>query len=201
MPSHPPHEPSDTDLVARCVGGDDRAWSQLIDRHARLVYSIPARHGLSRDDCDDIFQTVWALAVKHLHALRDARTLPSWLITTTQRETWRVIRKAPKTSQNTQAEAEAPLGSHTELELIERRQRLREALARLDPPCRTLLEALFRTDRPSYDVVAEQLGMPRGSIGPRRARCLARLAELARPDLAQPDLAQDTPEPPGSGDS
>ena len=179
MPKPPTPDQTDSELVTRCVAGDDRAWSELIDRHARLVYSIPARHGLSRDDCDDVFQSVWGLTVKHLHTLRDARTLPSWLITTTQRETWRVIRKSGRSAESEQAEAEAALGSHAELELIEQRQQLREALQRLDTPCRTLLETLFRSDRPSYDVVAEQLSMPRGSIGPRRARCLQRLAALA----------------------
>jgi len=172
-------EPSDTDLVARCIDGDDRAWSLLIDRYARLVYSIPARHGLGRQDGEDIFQTVWALVVKHLPTLRDARTLSAWLITTTQRETWRVLRKKTPTPASIEAEAEAPIGTHAELEVIERRQRLRDALGALGPECRTLLEALFRSDRPSYDVVAEQLGMPRGSIGPRRARCIQRLSELA----------------------
>lgn len=179
MTDSKPQDSSDSDLIARCVEGDDRAWSQLIDRHARLVYSIPSRHGLSRDDCDDVFQTVWGLAVKHLHSLRDARTLPAWLITTTQRETWRVLRKAPPTDQSRAAEAEAAIGTHAEMELIERRQTLRAALTRLGPECRDLLETLFRSDRPSYDVVAEQLGMPRGSIGPRRARCIEQLSRLA----------------------
>jgi len=174
-----PPEPSDTELIARCNDGDDRAWSLLIERYARLVYSIPARHGLHREDFDDIFQTVWALVVKHLPTLRDARTLPAWLITTTQRESWRVLRKRTPTAQSAEAESEAPIGTHAELELTEHRQHLREALSRLGPECRTLLEALFRADRPSYDVVSEQLGMPRGSIGPKRARCLQRLSELA----------------------
>jgi RNA polymerase sigma factor (sigma-70 family) len=180
MPKPPPPDQTDTELVARCVGGDDGAWAELIDRYARLVYSIPARHGLSREDCDDVFQSVWGLTVKHLHSLRDARTLPSWLITTTQRETWRAIRTSGRATASPEgAEVDAELGSHAELELVEQRQRLREALRRLDEPCRTLLETLFRSDRPSYDVVAEQLSMPRGSIGPRRGRCLQRLAELA----------------------
>ncbi len=178
-------KPSDTELIARCLDGDDAAWSVLIDRYSRLVYSIPARHGVNRQDSEDVFQTVWALVVKHLPMLRDARTLPAWLITTTQRETWRVLRKSAPTALSAEAESEAPIGTHAELELIERRQRLREAMARIGPECRTLLEMLFRSDRPSYDVVAQQLGMPRGSIGPRRARCLQKLSNLAQEALGE----------------
>ncbi|MEZ6243105.1 MAG: sigma-70 family RNA polymerase sigma factor [Phycisphaerales bacterium] len=178
MRKKPESHASDADLVARCLAGEDGAWSTLIDRYARLVYSIPARHGLSRQDSDDVFQDVWALAVKHLNTLRDGQTVAAWLITTTQRETWRVLRKRTPTPTSEAAEVEAEIGTHAEFELLEGRQRLREALARLGEPCRALLEALFREDRPSYDVIAEQLSMPRGSIGPTRARCLHKLTEL-----------------------
>jgi len=179
MTKPPLSEQSDTDLVACCIAGDDRAWSALIDRYSRLVYSIPVRHGLAKQDAEDVFQGVWALVVKHLPKLRDARTLPAWLITTTQRETWRVSRGRTPTAQSIAAEKEAPLGTHAELELCEHRQRLREAMKRLDARCRVLLETLFRSDRPSYEVVAEQLGIARGSIGPQRARCLKKLSDLA----------------------
>ncbi len=149
-----------------------------MDKYARLVYSIPSRHGLSRQDSDDVFQEVWGLAVKHLSSLRDGQTVAAWLITTTQRETWRVLRKKSPTPRSQLAETEAEIGTHAEFELVERRHRLREAMDRLGSPCRDLLEALFREDRPSYDLIAEQLSMPRGSIGPTRARCLHKLGGL-----------------------
>ncbi len=171
---------TDAELVARCLDGDDRAWDTLVERYSRLVYSIPARHGMSRQDSDDVFQEVWGLAVKHLGSLRDGQTVSAWLITTTQRETWRVLRKKTPTAQSAAAEAEAEIGTHAEFELVERRQRLREAMDRLGEPCRSLLEALFKEDRPSYDVIAEQLSMPRGSIGPTRARCLSKLTNLVQ---------------------
>lgn len=173
---------NDAELVRACLAGDDGAWSALIERYARLVYSIPARHGLSRPDADDVFQDVWGLAVKHLASLRDGQTIAAWLITTTQRETWRVMRRRAPTPASRAAEAEAEIGTHAEFELVERRQRLREAMERLGSPCRELLEALFREDRPSYDVIAEQLSMARGSIGPTRARCLDKLTRLVEPE-------------------
>jgi hypothetical protein len=52
---------------------------------------------------------------------------------------------------------------------------LMEALGRLGDACQRLLRVLMASPPPSYDLVSEALGMPIGSIGPTRARCLAQL--------------------------
>jgi DNA-directed RNA polymerase specialized sigma24 family protein len=53
---------------------------------------------------------------------------------------------------------------------------LHEGLARLDPACRRLLQALYLDAAdPSYQAVAARLGKAVGTIGPARSRCLQRL--------------------------
>ena len=167
---------SDAELIALCTGGSERAWATLIERYKNLVYSIPARHKLPDHLRDEVFQSVWMITVKHLGQLRDPQSLPAWLIRTTQRETWRAARAACESGQ---AVLEIPAWADPdEAGLLEKRQKMREALDRLDERCRTLLLALFRTDRPDYDEIARQTGMPRGSIGPTRGRCLEKLRSL-----------------------
>lgn len=167
----------DVELVEACIAGSDAAWAVLVDRYARLVYSIPARHGLDPDLHEDIFQAVWTIAVRHLDSLRDAQSLPAWLIRTTQRETWRQARAAGKPGTADTGD-EISWTDPEEAQLMEDRQRMREALGMLDDRCRELLLACFREDRPDYDRLAEQLRMPRGSIGPTRGRCLNKLRIL-----------------------
>lgn len=167
----------DQQLVQACLAGDETAWSELVDRYSRLVYSVPARHGLPRESCEDVFQSVWALVVRHLEKLRDVQTLPAWLITTTQRETWRVGRKAAREGGLSPDAGELTWSDPEEAAMLEDRQRLRAALAELDTRCRDLLLAVFAESVGSYDEVGERLGMPRGSIGPTRARCLEKLRE------------------------
>lgn len=177
MPPDP--EKSDSELIEACLGGDQRAWTQLVDRYANLVYSIPARTGLRAADRDDVFQTVWTLAVKHLGGLRDRETIAAWLITTTQRECWRVMRT--RRSDEIEPPTWAVTGEHDaedENELVEQRQHLRDAMRRLDQRCRDLLTAVFTPAKPGYDEIAARLGIPRGSIGPTRARCLKKLTSL-----------------------
>ena len=85
--------------------------------------------------------------------------------------------------------AQAP-GSRT-VEFRERRGRRdrEQALGCLDPRCRRLLTALFlEANAPSYEAIGRRLGMPVGSIGPTRGRCLAklRLALVADPRWEMP---------------
>ena len=41
--------------------------------------------------------------------------------------------------------------------------------------CQALLRIIAFVDRPDYVAVSQALGMPVGSIGPTRGRCLAKL--------------------------
>lgn len=176
MKKHP-KDLTDTELIEECLAGVGDAWSELVHRYARLVASIPARSGLPPDLREEVFQSVWTIAVKHLGSLRDHRSLPAWLIRTTQRETWRISREAKRARGSDQQD---PLtwADPEEADLLEDRQRMREALDRLDDRCRDLLLVLFRDDRPDYDQIAESMDMPRGSIGPTRGRCLDKLRTI-----------------------
>jgi DNA-directed RNA polymerase specialized sigma24 family protein len=56
---------------------------------------------------------------------------------------------------------------------------LHGGLAQLNERCRELLIALyFDEQQTAYTEVAHRLGVPVGSIGPTRARCLERLKHI-----------------------
>jgi len=128
-----------TDLVARAGNGDKRAWDDLIERYAPLVWSICRRHQLSDADAGDVQQNVWLQLVSQLDKIRNPAALPGWLATTTRRECGRVLRAArgPLAAGHV-LDAEIILHEHAEMadqELLtaERHVALREALTRLAP--------------------------------------------------------------------
>jgi len=169
------------DLVTRARNGDQQAWDTLVERYAPLIWSICHRHRLARADADDVSQSVWLHLVDHLADLRDPAALAGWLATTTQRECWRVMRAAQKPPAATSVTgAENIPDQHTgiaEQEVLraERHTALREALTGLPPRCQQLI-ALLTADPPvPYAQISATLGIPAGSIGPTRARCLAKL--------------------------
>jgi DNA-directed RNA polymerase specialized sigma24 family protein len=53
--------------------------------------------------------------------------------------------------------------------------RLWGAVASVDERCRKLLRVVAFMDRPDYQSLSRDLDMPVGSIGPTRARCLAKV--------------------------
>ncbi|MEW6743291.1 MAG: sigma-70 family RNA polymerase sigma factor [Planctomycetota bacterium] len=177
----------DAALVWRCLEGNAAAWETLIDRYRRLVFSVPVRLGLPPDDCADVFQGVSLALFKSLHTVRDLPRLSSWLITTTLRESQRVMRRRPReTSLDSPADDDRgpQLGvDHTlpdaERIRIEEQALIRRGIAQLPPRCQSLLKALYyERPTPSYREIQERLGIPAGGIGPTRARCLEKLRAL-----------------------
>lgn len=177
---------SDTDrkLIIACRRGDERAWETLIARHERLVFSIARRHGLSADDAADVTQKVFIILLRSIARLPDDVNLGGWLTTVTRRHTWRAFarlgRELPGEKEDV-AESATLLGHQTAdpIDRWEMLQTVHEALNRLSERCRQLLLALyFDPAEPSYAEVAARLNSPVGSIGPTRARCLAKLKAL-----------------------
>jgi DNA-directed RNA polymerase specialized sigma24 family protein len=156
------------ELVDRCLQGDAAAWRAFVDRHTRLVWSVIRRHRLDDADAEDVHQAVFAAAVSNLGSLRDSERLVAWLATTTRRECWKTLRRRDRLRPSMLPE---DLASSTD----------EGTLGELGGRCQRLLEALFSVPgEPSYPEIAARLDMPIGSIGPTRARCLGRLAEILR---------------------
>jgi RNA polymerase sigma factor (sigma-70 family) len=177
-------------LVERCLRNDSRAWEALVQRYARLVHSVAGRHGLTSDEVDDVGQEVFLALAQNLHAIDDPERLPAWLATTARRLSWRVLqRRRAEIPLESDADDDAPRPTPelvsplpTPGELVSgwhRQAALADAMRKLAPRCRDLLILVFLdTAEPSYDEIAARLGMPKGSIGPTRNRCLEQLRAL-----------------------
>jgi len=175
------HTATVTGLVTRAATGDQQAWDTLVERYAPLIWSICRRYRLARADADDVSQSVWLHLVDKLGRLRDPAALPGWLATTTERECLRVLRTAQRPGAAIPvADAENIPDQHAQVaeqELLraERHAALREALAYLPPRCQQLIAMLTADPPVPYAQISATLGIPVGSIGPTRARCLDKL--------------------------
>ena len=173
-------DPTVVALVKRAAGGDPAAWSEIVERYAPLIWSICTRFQLSTDDRKDVEQSVWLLLVEQLGKLREPAALPGWLATTTRRECLRVVTASRKSERlGTGLDDALQFVDNTiideEILMAERNAALRAAFAELPPKCQRLL-AMLTSDPPcSYAEISAGLGIPIGSIGPQRARCLERM--------------------------
>lgn len=167
-------------LVTAARDGDVEAWNGLVERYAPLVWSTCRTYRIDRSDAEDVGQNVWLRLVEHLPKIRTPAALPGWIATTTRRECLRVLRVSQRTEPaDTMADradgGEAPHDVDEELLVHERNAALRAAFAQLSPRCQHMLSLLMQDPPASYGVISVRLGMPVGSVGPIRARCLDRL--------------------------
>jgi RNA polymerase sigma factor (sigma-70 family) len=147
------------------------------------VPRIPCRTAsrLGAADAQDAGQRVWLDLAEHLGNLRDPAALPGWLATTTRRECARLLRAAHRP----QAAALVPdahnirddqaQNAGQELLAAERHAALREAVTSLPPRYQQLITLLIHGPPMPCSQISATLGVPVGSIGPLRSRCLRQL--------------------------
>lgn len=167
-------------LVMRARNGDEHAWAALVERYAPLIWGICRKYRLGDSDVADAGQNVWLHLVDQLDKIRDPAALPGWLATTTRRECERISRSAHVTRTTgfapdiTNVPGDQPSATE-QLLIAERHAALRQALAHLPACCQQLLTLLIKDPPIPYAEISAELGIPVGSIGPTRRRCLDKL--------------------------
>lgn len=176
-------------LVLAAAGGDAGAWRALVERFSGLVWSVARGHGLSAADAEEVYQTTWLRFAEHVGRLKEPDRAGAWLATTARHECFRVARARTRVDLTGDLDALPPQvdDRSPETAVVESEESAAElavlrgvweSFQALPARCLRLLRALLATPPPSYADVAAAFEMPIGSIGPTRARCLARLRDL-----------------------
>lgn len=166
--------------------GDEAALTAIVDRFDGLLWSVVRSFRLGDAQAADVVQTTWLRMIENLRTIRDPERLPGWLRTTAQRASIETIRRTRRESQLDlhQTDLGAPgnrdAGRHDnepEASVVrtERVAMVRRAVQELPNRHQELLGLLVASPPVSYQEISARLGMPVGSIGPTRARLLARL--------------------------
>lgn len=174
--------------LARCLerarGGEIAALDEVVRELNPLLWHVARAQGLETGEAYDVVQTTWLELLRRLDEIRVPAALTSWLISTTKREAWRVNRGRNRVVDGAEPAEMADGAPELDEGLItgERDRALWTHFRRLSQRCQELLRVVALVDRPDYALVSEALGMPHGSIGPTRGRCLAKLRELLLAD-------------------
>ena len=173
-------------LVRRAATGDARAWDAIVAEYGGLVWSVARGFRFSDAQTADAVQTTWLRLVEHLSEIREPERLAGWLRTTARRACLATLREAGREQPTDCADRDRGTAEDRsgvaaepgpELCALRRDQELlvRRAVATLPERQRELIELLVASPAPSYQQISAGLGIPVGSIGPTRARALARL--------------------------
>ena len=167
-------------LVRRAAGGDRQAWERLVDQFARLIWSITGEFRLGESDAADVAQTTWLRLLEHIDRIEYPDRVGSWLAATARNECLRSIAARKRVVLgHDDADLESAVAHEPDIDARlladERAQVVHDAMSCLPRRWQRLLELLMADPPVSYAEISDQLGLPIGSIGPTRGRCLDRL--------------------------
>ena len=171
-------------LFAEFRDGDRSRIDPLVRLLTPTMWHMARACGLQQRDAEDVAQTVWLSLVARADTVRDPGSIVAWLGTSVRREAWRVSRERrlaasrpdfPEHPDPAPGPDEVVLHSETEHALWRHFQTL-------SPRCQAMLRVVSRGGPPDYAALAEAWGMPVGSIGPTRGRCLAALRKALLAD-------------------
>jgi RNA polymerase sigma factor (sigma-70 family) len=170
------------------LAGDRGDLDRLVVELTPLLWRVARSTGLDAASCEDVVQQTWLTLLGRGDQIRTGDAMLGWPVTVTRREALRVhssqSRARPVADQVLDPLPDGGPPVDDVIVADERRRVLWRVVRRLPERCVRLLQVIAFSVRPDYATVAVALGMPKGSIGPTRGRCLAKLRELLS---AQPD--------------
>jgi RNA polymerase sigma factor (sigma-70 family) len=170
-------------MVQRAAQGDQRAWERLVHQYARLIWAITRQFKLSESDAADVSQATWLRLFEHIDRLDHPERIGSWLAATARNECLRSLaarKKVIPVQDEVTLKSDLTNAPEIDEQLLadERAADVRKALSHLPDRSQQLLEMLMADPPATYAEISDKLGLPVGSIGPTRGRCLETLREL-----------------------
>jgi RNA polymerase sigma factor (sigma-70 family) len=167
-------------LFSQYRAGDEGQMAELVKMLTPILWHTARASRLDAAAAEDVLQTVWLTLVRKADTITEPLAVLQWLVVTTKREAWRVARTQARVRPEDLEAGGTPPSDTTESvedEVLRPNsaRRLWQHVEHLPERCRALLRVIAFADRPDYAELAKALGMPQGSIGPTRGRCLAKL--------------------------
>ena len=180
---------ADTQLVERCLSGEQAAWEDLVKIHTRRVYSICYRFTGSEAEAQDLTQEVFLRLFRSLRSFRVGQgSFPVWLARLTRNlliDHYRRTRMERATDSIEQQlpmlEEKAAISARTDGLVAGREasELLQAALQKLSPELRETV-ILRDLEELGYREIAQVLSVPEGTVKSRLNRGRAELARILR---------------------
>jgi RNA polymerase sigma-70 factor (ECF subfamily) len=180
---------ADTQLVERCLGGQDAAWEDLVKLHTRRVYSICYRFTNSESEAQDLTQDVFMRVFKNLRSFRAGEGLfVVWLTRLTRNLLIDHYRRTRLERATESLDDQAKVLEETTATLArtdgmlagrEASEILQAGLQKLSPELRETV-ILRDLEELEYREIAQVLNVPEGTVKSRLNRGRAELARVLR---------------------
>jgi RNA polymerase sigma factor (sigma-70 family) len=168
--------------------GNEARMADLVTLLTPILWHTARAQRLDAHSAEDVVQSAWLALVRNAETISSPIAVLHWMIVTVRREAWRTAARSSRVGVVETEGLNMLVNEDEAPDEITVRTAEAAALWRhirgLSERCQQLLRVIAFADRPDYSAVADALGMPVGSIGPTRGRCLAKLRALLTTDPA-----------------
>jgi RNA polymerase sigma-70 factor (ECF subfamily) len=181
-------------LIEQCLGGDQAAWDTIVRQNWRKVFNVAYKFVGKHDEAEDLTQDIFLKIFKALNTFDRRANFQTWIISISRNlciDHYRSVRKERQTiAREVDAADLQPVslerGPYQAAEHQDLRGMLRQALQALPATLRTAV-VLRDLQELSYQEIADQLGLPEGTVKSRINRGRIELAhQLKRLQDKQP---------------
>lgn len=180
---------ADSQIVERCLGGDETAWEDLVRVHTRRVYAICYRFTGSDQEAQDLTQEVFLRVFRSLKSFRAGEgSFTIWLGRLTRNLLIDHYRRTKLERMTDSIEGQLPtieektaMSARTDGLVAGREasELLQSALQKLSPELRETV-ILRDLEELEYKEIAQVLNVPEGTVKSRLNRGRAELARILR---------------------
>ena len=180
----------DRRLIAECLGGRRDAFGELVSRYQARLYNAAVRLVDGPEDAADVVQDAFLNAYQSLHTFKGDAEFFTWLYRiafntaiSLKRKRRAVVSLDAAGGRDGSLDPDDPseyVRPGAALERTENEAQLQAAMGRLSPEHREVL-VLKDIEGLKYEVIADMLGVPIGTVRSRLHRARLELRELLAP--------------------
>jgi RNA polymerase sigma-70 factor, ECF subfamily len=174
---------TDEQLIAAVLAGNTKAYSELVLRHQRFVFTMALRFAKNREDAEEIAQDCFVKAYKALGTFNQTSKFSTWLYTITYTTAMSHLRKKQLDTQSIDDQEQGvQLESRTSdfnADMAERKSTsywLNSAIDQLVPDDAAIITLFYKGEQ-TLDEIAQALSMNPNNVKVRLHRARARLKE------------------------
>jgi RNA polymerase sigma-70 factor (ECF subfamily) len=174
-------------LIEECLAGNQAAWTVIVRQHWRTVFNVAYKFVGKHDEAEDLTQDIFLKIFKALDTFDRSASFQTWIISISRNlciDHYRSVRRERETivrdiDANMLAPRSEEVGQLQALEQRDVRDLLRRALGQLPETLRTAV-VMRDFKELSYQEIANELGLPEGTVKSRINRGRLELARQVR---------------------
>jgi RNA polymerase sigma-70 factor (ECF subfamily) len=173
--------PTDEDLVASSLAGDEAAFAELVTRHKRRVFAAAARFARDDHQLDDIAQEIFVRVFRHLGKFRRDAPFEHWLSRIIVSACYDFLRKERRVREQVSLDGAewdmADTGVDAALAAGRAQELVRWAVAKLAPDEQLIITLAELEERPMKEI-AELTGWSESNVKVRAFRARQNLRKI-----------------------